>query len=249
MSRPTADELVLASFLAESSPGFVPQYRVNQETPKRYYFIDLARWPVAIEVEGGLRLPHHCQTFDPDMIGYHPYRRLLWLLSQGWHVIAVATPYPGTRDQWRALADQVLTYTLAVDSGVDVAPYMAFIARTDGEWLVTEGWLREGQLEVLKVPPPPWRKAPKRLVPETPRTSEFPWRWQKREDPARGQRILARRLALGLSRNALSKLSGVSNMQLKLYEDGWRIYKGHWSALASALQADAPELFLGLLAD
>lgn len=119
---------------------FEQQYRVER------WRIDLALWPVALELERGFSMPHQNHTFREGTFGRKKYERLLSLLDRGWWVMTMLPPYITLWDEGVQL---VVDFVEAARVGegpnyVSVQQY-----RNHGHWMRTEGNYADGVLTMV----------------------------------------------------------------------------------------------------
>ncbi len=114
---------------------FERQHRVER------WHIDLALWPLALEIERGFQLPHQDNNYAPDTFGGKKYSRLLSLLDLGWFVMAMRPPYQSGFD---GAAQLVIDYLDRIKGG-GAPRYVALQQhRNFGRWLRSEGTYTEG---------------------------------------------------------------------------------------------------------
>lgn len=120
--------------------NFTPQLRVPPG-----YKIDLAKQPLALEIERGFSMPHQDGNFRPDTYGGKKYARLLSLLGRGWYVMAMRPPWHTSFDE---AAQLVVEYLDQIRGGE--APHYVALMQANGrsQWLRTEGNYEDGELVV-----------------------------------------------------------------------------------------------------
>lgn len=131
-------------YLLERGYPFERQFRVER------WHIDLALWPVALELERGWTMPHQDGNHEPDTFGRKKYERLLSLLDRGWWVMTMRPPYITLWDEGVQL---VVDFVEAARAGegpkyVSVQQY-----RHHGHWMRTEGNYADGVLTMVESEP------------------------------------------------------------------------------------------------
>lgn len=126
--------------LRNTGHEFERQHRVER------WHIDLALWPLALELERGFQLPHQLDRYDPATKGGAKYSRLLRLLDRGWYVMAMRPPYLTGFD---GAAMLVIDYLDQIKTGG--APHYVSLTQyqNHGRWLRSEGTYEAGQLSVV----------------------------------------------------------------------------------------------------
>ena len=126
--------------LREFGYEFEHQHRVER------WHIDLARWPLALEIERDFQLPHDHHGYASDTRGGAKYTRLLSLLERGWFVMAMRPPY---RTGFDVAAGLVVEYLLQIEAA-EAPPYVALTQyQHHGRWLRSEGTYEDGELTVV----------------------------------------------------------------------------------------------------
>ena len=118
---------------------FEHQHRVER------WHIDLASWPLALEIERGFQLPHQHNRYEPDTCGGKKYSRLLSLFDRGWYVMAMRPPW---KTGFEVAAQLVIDYLEQIGAG-DAPRYVALRQyQHHGHWLRSEGTYEDGRLTV-----------------------------------------------------------------------------------------------------
>ena len=133
-------ELPMQHALGQLGQQFEHQYRVER------WHIDLALWPLALEIERGFSLPHQDRNYAPDTFGGKKYSRLLSLFDRGWYVMAMRPPYLTGFD---VAAQLVVDYLEQIRAG-EAPRYVALTQyQHHGRWLRSEGTYEDGELKVV----------------------------------------------------------------------------------------------------
>jgi very-short-patch-repair endonuclease len=117
---------------------------IVQQQPVGPYNVDLACWPVAIEVQGkGWKWPHE----QPRL-----RRRTIFLIERGWRVLYLQLRFPhGCRPQTGARTIQNLAMNVWDLSQFEPNP--DYRVMTGIEYWRFDGWLRADELVIYDVPP------------------------------------------------------------------------------------------------
>jgi hypothetical protein len=151
-------------YLTKDGLDFERQFKVDR------WRIDMARYPVALEIERGWFMPHEHEWQPIEFPEGKKYRRLLTLIDRGWHIMAMRPPYVYG---WGEAVQLVREYVDAVEAG-SAPPYVCLRQKNnDGDWLRLEGTYSEGKLTVTEVDQV-----------QPPRTEERKRLWSKKETAA-----------------------------------------------------------------
>lgn len=131
-------------YLNERGYPFERQFRVDK------WHIDLALWPVALELERGFSMPHQDGNHRDGTFGRQKYDRLLSLLDRGWWVMTMRPPYITLWDEGVQL---VVDFLEAARAGVGPNYVSVQQYRNHGHWMRTEGNYADGVLTMVEKEP------------------------------------------------------------------------------------------------